>query len=552
MAEKPLVSVLMGVYQIEGLTFFSAAMESLLCQTYERIEILICNDGSTDKTAHILEEWAEQDPRIHILTHEKNRGLAAALNTCIDVAKGNYLARQDADDISHFIRLEEQVAFLERCPNVDFLGTNVNLCDRQGIWGERCLSEYPQKKDFIFCSPFVHGTVMYRAEALHKAKGYRVCRHTCRTEDYDLFMRMYAMGMKGANLQRSLYNYREDRENMEKRKYRYRVDEAIIRYVGFQKLELLPRYFPYVVKPLVVGLIPVQLLFLLKCKFHIFKNTAGESSMPRIKYRLKNVFFSLPNRSKIKLYHHLYQGRTPLFAGLWECFRRKCRPQNKDLQDIFVDYSEGQGVYTAERLLERLSDFDGVSFDMFDTLLFRQVKKPTEVFSLVEQSTGVSGFALNREQAERRAREERHRTTGDWEVSLCEIYAQMTVYSLEQRECLRRTEISTEYDQLAANPLMKWLVEGLNERNIALVVISDMYLDGNILTKLLEICGFPPFKRIYVSSEERVGKRDGKLFQRVKELEHWGSKRIAHIGDNFHSDVKATKEYGILGIHYIK
>lgn len=276
MEGKPLVSVLMGAYQIEGLSFFPRAMESLLCQTYERIEILICDDGSTDTTAQILEEWAERDPRIHILAHEKNRGLAAALNTCTEAANGDYLARQDADDVSHLTRLEEQVAFLESHTNVDFLGTNVNLCDRQGIWGERSLPEYPQRRDFLFCSPFVHGTVMYRAEALRKAEGYRVCRQTYRTEDYDLFMRMYALGMEGANLQTPLYDYREDRENMGKRKYRYRVDEAVIRYVGFQKLGLLPNGLPYVVKPLFVGLIPARLLFWLKRKLHIFKNGAGE------------------------------------------------------------------------------------------------------------------------------------------------------------------------------------------------------------------------------------------------------------------------------------
>lgn len=269
--EKPLVSVLMGAYQIEGLSYFPAAMESLLRQTCSQIEILICNDGSTDATAEILQEWAKRDDRIRILTHEKNRGLAAALNTCMAAATGTYLARQDADDFSHLTRFQEQVEFLESHPEIDFLGTNVNLCDAQGVWGERRLPETPKKQDFLFCSPFVHGTVMYRAAALHKAEGYRVCRQTRRTEDYDLFMRMYAQGMQGANLQSNLYDYREDRENMSKRKYRYRVDEAEARYAGFQKLGLLPKGLPYVVKPLLVGLLPNRLLFWLKCKRNIFK-----------------------------------------------------------------------------------------------------------------------------------------------------------------------------------------------------------------------------------------------------------------------------------------
>jgi glycosyltransferase EpsE len=276
MAERPLVSVLMGVYQIEKLACFSTTMESLLHQSYQQIEILICNDGSTDTTADILLEWEHRDKRIRILNHDKNYGLAAALNTCIAEANGVYFARQDADDVSHLTRLEEQVAFLENHPNIDFLGTNVALCDAQGVWGERRLPEVPKKQDFLFCSPFVHGTVMYRAAALHKAGGYRVCKYTRRAEDYDLFMRMYALGMEGANLQNNLYDYREDRENMDKRKYRYRLDEVVVRYRGFRSLGLLPAGLPYVIKPLLVGLLTNRFLFWLKCKLRIFNKTTGE------------------------------------------------------------------------------------------------------------------------------------------------------------------------------------------------------------------------------------------------------------------------------------
>jgi len=276
MAEMPLVSICMGVYQIGGVSQFSEMMESLFNQTYRNIEIIICNDGSTDDTDEILHKWAHRDSRICIMSHEKNRGLAAALNTCINAANGKYLARQDADDVCHPTRLAQQVAFLEVHPEADFLGTNVHLCDSGGIWGERNLPAYPKKEDFLFCSPFVHGTVMYRAEALCRAEGYRVCPQTYRTEDYDLFMRMYSLGMQGANLQKPLYNYLEDRENMAKRKYRYRIDEVAIRYHGFRTLGLLPKGLPYVVKPLLVGLIPPRLLIWLKCKLHIFEKSAGE------------------------------------------------------------------------------------------------------------------------------------------------------------------------------------------------------------------------------------------------------------------------------------
>lgn len=271
--KKPLVSVLMGAYQIEGLSLFPVMMEALLKQSYTNLEILICNDGSTDATGAILEDWAKRDPRISILTHSKNQGLAASLNDCMKQAKGIYFARQDADDLSHPTRIEKQVNFLESYPEIDFIGTNIQLFDETGIWGARTMPEMPTSEDFLFCSPFIHGTVIFRGEALRKAEGYAVNPRTYRTEDYDLFMRMYAMGMQGANLQDTLYDYREDAQNMSKRKYRYRVDEAVVRYKGFRRLGLLPKGFPYVVKPLLVGLLPSRFLFWLKCKVHILKKS---------------------------------------------------------------------------------------------------------------------------------------------------------------------------------------------------------------------------------------------------------------------------------------
>lgn len=278
MEQEFLVSILMGVYQIEGLPQFPVMMEALLEQSYKKIEILICNDGSTDSTDKILEKWAARDSRVRILAYERNQGLAAALNSCIKEAKGTFLARQDADDISDIARIARQVAFLQEHEEIDIVGTNITLCDQHGQWGQRQMPLLPQRKDFLFCSPFVHGSVMFRAQALKKAGGYRVDRLTYRTEDYELFMRMYAMGMWGANLQENLYSYREDRENMSKRKYRYRVDEAVVRYQGFHKLGLLPKGFPFVVKPLVVGMIPPRLLFWMKCHLRIFQKTTEESS----------------------------------------------------------------------------------------------------------------------------------------------------------------------------------------------------------------------------------------------------------------------------------
>ena len=116
----------------------------------------------------------------------------------------------------------------------------------------------------LFRSPNVHPTIMIRTEILKEIKGYRVVKETRRAEDYDLFMRLYASGYKGYNIQKELFKYREDHISLRKRKYRYRIDEAKVRIYGFKKLGLFPKAVPYVIKPLIVGLLPYRLLVWLR------------------------------------------------------------------------------------------------------------------------------------------------------------------------------------------------------------------------------------------------------------------------------------------------
>ena len=105
-------------------------------------------------------------------------------------------------------------------------------------------------------SPFAHPSVMFRAACLRAAGGYDSDPAIGRSEDYDLFMRLYASGSRGYNIQEYLLEYREELGSMRRRKYRFAVTEARVRLRGFRRLGLLPFGLPYVAKPLVIGLIP--------------------------------------------------------------------------------------------------------------------------------------------------------------------------------------------------------------------------------------------------------------------------------------------------------
>ena len=257
----PKVSIIMGTYNHEDK--LDAAIRSIVDQTYKDWEFIICDDGSADGTYVRLLSWKERDDRIRILHHKTNRCLTYTLNHCLRYAKGTYIARMDDDDISYADRLEKQVFFLDSHPEFAFVSSLVDCFDGERIIRNRLYhGAEPQKKDFLVKSQFVHPAAMFRIECLKRVKGYRLARETERVEDYDLFMRLYAAGYKGYNIQQPLLRYLINLDELrKKRKYRYRINEAIVRFRGFKELGLMPEGILYTLRPLAVGLIPHTILW---------------------------------------------------------------------------------------------------------------------------------------------------------------------------------------------------------------------------------------------------------------------------------------------------
>lgn len=204
----PRVSIIMGVYNEKKIEDIEVAVDSIISQTYKDWELLICDDGSSNNTLDMLNEIKKKDNRIKILSYSNNNGLANALNYCIKKSKGEFIARQDAQDISYPERLEKEIDFLDKNREYDLVGCNAYLYNNKyGRWGEYRNIEYPKNKDFLWTTQFLHPTVVFRKTSLLRAGMYRVAPETRRYEDYDLFMRMYSMGMKGYNIQDKLFDY---------------------------------------------------------------------------------------------------------------------------------------------------------------------------------------------------------------------------------------------------------------------------------------------------------------------------------------------------------
>ncbi len=202
----PLITVLMPVYN--GSRYVRQAIESVLAQTYPDFEYLIIDDGSTDATRDIILSYS--DPRIKLFKNDHNIGLIKTLNRGLSLAKGQYIARQDHDDISHPTRLEKQVNFLNQHPQVVLLGTAVNNIDEHGNKNNSygCFvasGDFALRWQTIFDNPFVHSTVMMRAQTVRALGGYD--EHFIACEDYDLFSRCVSE-YKTTNLKEVLVDYR--------------------------------------------------------------------------------------------------------------------------------------------------------------------------------------------------------------------------------------------------------------------------------------------------------------------------------------------------------
>jgi glycosyltransferase involved in cell wall biosynthesis len=200
---SPRISVIMSVYNAGK--YVKEAVESILGQTFSDLEFIIVDDGSTDGSGKVLSAF--RDPRIR-LVHQENRGLITSLNAGVEMARGEYIARQDADDVSLPERLEKQVTFLDIHPEIAIVGTSVIETDEDGD----LLKVYnsPEgdaeiKKALSFDVPVCHASMMFRKSLIKDAGLYREKLRL--VEDYDLLIRVGERSKLG-NIREPLYKVR--------------------------------------------------------------------------------------------------------------------------------------------------------------------------------------------------------------------------------------------------------------------------------------------------------------------------------------------------------
>lgn len=223
--KSPKITVLMSVYN--GEKYLREAIDSILNQTFTDFEFLIVSDGSTDGTAEILQSY--HDPRIKIINNEKNRGLTKSLNKGLGMAKGEYIARMDADDISLPNRFEEQLKYLERYPETVVLGTSIYVINGAGKLLMKEIAPSDPSKILLNNNAFTHGSVIFKKAVVDELGYYNeLFRYS---QDYELWLKI-AKHYKVSNLTRPLYTRRFHEENIRLAN----VEQAMLYHFLAQKL----------------------------------------------------------------------------------------------------------------------------------------------------------------------------------------------------------------------------------------------------------------------------------------------------------------------------
>lgn len=194
-----MISIIMSTYN--SADTLPKAIDSILSQTFKDFEFLIMDDGSTDNTQQILENYLEIDNRVKIFKNRQNIGLTKSLNLLAERSNYEILARQDSDDISHNQRLEKQYSLL--------MSTDFSICTTRAKSMQtlkkipRFTFYFPKKMLLKYKNPFVHGTLMINKKTFMEIGGYNVDYEYA--QDYKLMLDLYRAGSKVKILKQVLY-----------------------------------------------------------------------------------------------------------------------------------------------------------------------------------------------------------------------------------------------------------------------------------------------------------------------------------------------------------
>lgn len=210
----------------------------------------------------------------------------------------------------------------------------------------------------------------------------------------------------------------------------------------------------------------------------------------------------------------------------------------------------GFGEELIEKVVKKLSEYDIISFDIFDTLIFRPFSEPTDLFYFIGERLGYLDFKRIRTKMELKARQEAYMREKTYEICLRDIWKLLNDEAGISDDEGMAEELAAEKNFCYANPFMLEVYSRLKDMGKRIFIVSDMYLPGDFLENLLRGQGYDGFEKLYVSCEHKKSKADGSLYELVKKEISAGTKKCIHVGDNVHSDVSMAGRHGFDTLWY--
>ncbi len=543
----PTVSVIVLVYNSER--YLGRCVDSLRCQSYRELEIILVDDASTDGSRPIMERYAQEDERIRIASHEVNRGLFQARLTGVAQATGEYIAFLDSDDhVSRdWYRLLVQCALEHDCDMVagDFCydygkgDCQVATLDPFQIadWdlkGEDVFWEFMRQGGRMFSWHISVNKLYHRSLFAANEKALTAYSeehgHMLMWEDVAFASALWSSAGHFMNVHGAFYYYVKDNPNSataqagDRKRGLQRADKYIrdvkgaLELMRAQAQEWEARHHRSV-QALYQGWLERAADTLYWDLTRIGGKGFEDKIRAEMDYRGE---FQRPD----EYFHHLQTPVSEQFRYWEDCVARITDPET-----------------------------EVVSFDVFDTLVQRPTLEPADLMEILSfefnDRFGLKNvdFVAQRRNAEEQSRViVRAKHPAYAEVTLDDIYdtlAQTTVIPEESLQWAKQREIELELELCRPRRAGKMLFELSQYARKKIVICSDMYLPQSVIEEILKRCGFTGYDHIFISSAYRETKADGTLYEEMKRTLHIANpKSVLHIGDNWQADTKKAEEHG--------
>lgn len=231
------LDVLMSTYNDEK--YIEESISSILNQSYKNFNFIIIDDSSTDNTLEIIKKYKEIDDRIILMENDKNLGLSHNLNKGVMISKADYIARMDADDISHPDRLLTQIKEMIENQNLDVLGSFANEINESGKFVKLLRVPTNNKNIYklLWTCPFIHPSVMFKRKSILEVGNYK--KEIRRRQDYELWFRCGQNSLKFKNIDKPLIDYRiNNKEYYTKNNFKVNISQFLIGVKGSWKNRL--------------------------------------------------------------------------------------------------------------------------------------------------------------------------------------------------------------------------------------------------------------------------------------------------------------------------